>query len=115
MDVVVKGLKNTSFPLKKGDVKSYQVKTLQKWLNDKGYASLKLTEDGDFGNLTQTAVITMQENPSQADISQYFANMIYLDEVVNKNNPIKAFQKGIISADFYHYFTHLSILRQMWI
>jgi hypothetical protein len=62
-----------SFPLKNGSVGS-NVQTLQKYLNDKGYASPKLVTDGKFGAKTESAVKTMQDNPYEKSISDYFAN-----------------------------------------
>ena len=63
----------TSFPLKNGSVGS-NVQTLQKYLNDKGYASPKLVTDGKFGAKTESAVKTMQDNPYEKSISDYFGN-----------------------------------------
>jgi hypothetical protein len=59
-----------SYPLKKGS-KGSNVLTLQKWLNDNGYASPKLVTDGDFGAKTESAVKQMQEYANDKRITDY--------------------------------------------
>ena len=61
-----------SYPLKKGSYGS-NVVMLQKWLNDNGYASPKLTTDGIFGAKTETAVRNMQEYANQKAIVDYIS------------------------------------------
>ena len=104
IDLIKTDLKFTSYPLKLGSKNSIQVKNLQKWLNDNGYSSNKLVEDGNFGNLTQVAVINMQDNPSTKAIQDYLGDMQYLDNIVNKFSLKKSFEKGVVSYDFYHFF-----------
>lgn len=82
-----------SFPLKKGQV-GIEVKDLQSWLNKNKYVTVKLDEDGKFGNFTEIAVKHMQANPK-------FTNMI---EYKNKEAFTDPMKSGIISKDFYDYF-----------
>lgn len=70
--VVEKVLPVASYPLKKGSYGS-NVVTLQKWLNNNGYASPKLTTDGVFGAKTETAVRNMQEYANQKAIVDYIS------------------------------------------
>jgi len=82
-----------SYPLKKGS-KGSNVVTLQKWLNDKGYASPKLVADGDFGAKTENVVKAMQDNPFEKSIVDYLSNSVW-------NTP---YVKGQISKEFYEVF-----------
>ena len=82
-----------SFPLKNGS-KGSNVVTLQKWLNDKGYASPKLVTDGIFGAKTETAVKKMQDTPYEKSIYDYFTNAIW----------DKGYSYGQVSQDFYNKF-----------
>lgn len=82
-----------SFPLKNGS-KGSNVVTLQKWLNDKGYASPKLVTDGIFGAKTETAVKLMQDTPYEKSISDYLASAIW----------DKGYSVGQVSKDFYDKF-----------
>ena len=81
------------YPLKKGS-KGSNVVTLQKWLNDKGYASPKLVTDGDFGAKTENVVKAMQDNPYEKTIVDYLSNSVW-------NTP---YVKGQISKEFYEVF-----------
>lgn len=78
------------FPLKNGS-KGSNVIVLQKWLNDKGYASPKLVTDGIFGAKTESAVRNMQEFPNQKAIADYISNGIWST----------GFEYGKISQEFY--------------
>jgi hypothetical protein len=78
------------FPLKNGS-KGSNVIVLQKWLNDKGYASPKLVTDGIFGAKTESAVRNMQEFPNQKAIADYISNGIWST----------GFAYGKISQEFY--------------
>lgn len=86
-------LPTASYPLKVGS-KGSNVVTLQKWLNDKGYASPKLLTDGIFGAKTESAVKLMQETPYEKAISDYNKGAIW-----DKNYSV-----GQISKDFYDKF-----------
>ena len=79
-----------SYPLKNGS-KGSNVITLQKWLNDNGYASPKLVTDGAFGAKTESAVRNMQENPNQKAIFDYVNNSIWTTD----------FAYGKVSQDFF--------------
>jgi hypothetical protein len=74
--VVEKILPVASYPLKKGSYGS-NVVTLQKWLNNNGYASPKLVTDGSFGAKTESAVRNMQEFPNQKAIADYISNLAF--------------------------------------
>ncbi len=82
-----------SFPLKNGS-KGTNVVVLQKWLNDKGYASPKLVTDGVFGAKTESAVKAMQENPYEKAIFDYNEKAIWNT----------GYSFGQISKDFYDKF-----------
>ena len=90
-----KVLSNASYPLKKGS-KGNNVLVLQKWLNDKGYASPKLVTDGDFGAKTERAVLKMQNNPYDRTTSDYLASVIWIS-----GSP---YVKGQVTKDFYDIF-----------
>lgn len=79
-----------SYPLKKGS-KGSNVVTLQKWLNDNGYASPKLVTDGDFGAKTESAVKQMQIYANDKRIIDY--NLWNSD-----------YKNGQITKDFYDIF-----------
>lgn len=79
-----------SYPLKNGS-KGSNVITLQKWLNDNGYASPKLVTDGAFGAKTESAVRNMQENPNQKAILDYINNAMWTTD----------FAYGQVSQDFF--------------
>lgn len=79
-----------SYPLKNGS-KGSNVITLQKWLNDNGYASPKLVTDGAFGAKTESAVRNMQENPNQKAILDYINNSMWTTD----------FAYGQVSQDFF--------------
>jgi lysozyme family protein len=96
---VVTGI--ASYPLKLGS-KGTNVATLQKWLNDKGYANPKLTADGVFGAKTLAALQAMQTTPYEKEIDDYISkNTIngkvtigsvsreFYEAFVTKSNPIK--------------------------
>lgn len=90
----VKKLSNVpSFPLKRGSI-GLEVKVLQEWLNKANYASPKLDPDGNFGSLTETAVINMQKKPNYTPITEYQKNELFIDPMV----------LGTISKSFYDYF-----------
>jgi hypothetical protein len=74
--VVEKILPVANYPLKKGAYGS-NVVTLQKWLNNNGYASPKLVTDGSFGAKTESAVRNMQEFPNQKAIADYISNLAF--------------------------------------
>ena len=74
--VVEKILPVASYPLKKGSYGS-NVVTLQKWLNNNGYASPKLVTDGSFGAKTESAVRNMQEFPNQKAIADFISNLAF--------------------------------------
>jgi len=78
------------YPLKNGS-KGSNVVVLQKWLNDKGYASPKLVTDGVFGGKTEIAVRNMQEYANQKNIADYIASAIWSTD----------FAYGEISKEFY--------------
>jgi len=78
------------FPLKNGS-KGSNVIVLQKWLNDKGYASPKLVTDGIFGAKTESAVRNMQEFANEKAIADYISNGIWSTD----------FAYGKISQEFY--------------
>jgi hypothetical protein len=82
-----------SFPLKKGS-KGSNVVTLQKWLNDKGYASPKLVTDGDFGTKTENVVKAMQNNPYEKTIVDYLDSAKWSSPYV----------KGQVTEQFYDIF-----------
>lgn len=82
-----------SFPLKNGS-KGSNVVTLQKWLNNKGYASPKLVTDGVFGAKTETAVKLMQDTPYERSIYDYLERAIW----------DKGYSVGEVSKDFYDKF-----------
>ncbi len=82
-----------SFPLKNGS-KGSNVVTLQKWLNNKGYASPKLVTDGIFGAKTETAVKLMQDKPYEKSIYDYLQSAIW----------DKGYSVGEVSKDFYDKF-----------
>ena len=65
-----------SYPLKNGS-KGSNVVTLQKWLNDNGYANPKLTTDGIFGAKTESAVRNMQESANTRAIYDYVNNSMW--------------------------------------
>ena len=79
-----------SYPLKVGS-KGSNVVTLQKWLNDNGYANPKLVSDGAFGTKTESAVKQMQEYPNDKKIIDY-------------NAWSKDYKNGQITKDFYQIF-----------
>jgi lysozyme family protein len=81
------------YPLKKGSTGS-NVITLQKWLNDKGYASPKLVPDGSFGTKTENAVKSMQETPYEKNILDYIKKAMFSDN----------YSYGEVSKDFYDIF-----------
>lgn len=83
----------SSYPLKLNS-KGSNVITLQKWLNDKGYASPKLVTDGIFGAKTESAVKTMQETPYEKAILDY----------ISKAQWTSNYSFGQISEDFYSKF-----------
>lgn len=74
--VVEKILPVANYPLKKGAYGS-NVVTLQKWLNNNGYASPKLVTDGSFGAKTESAVRNMQEFPNQKAIADFISNSAF--------------------------------------
>lgn len=78
------------YPLKNGS-KGSNVVVLQKWLNDNGYASPKLTTDGIFGAKTESAVRNMQENANQKAIFDYVNNSMWTTD----------FAYGKVSQDFF--------------
>lgn len=78
-----------NYPLKKGSYGS-NVVTLQKWLNDKGYASPKLVPDGSFGAKTENAVRNMQQSPNQKAIYNYI-----------RSNMFGNFAYGQVSLEFF--------------
>lgn len=82
-----------SYPLKVGS-KGSNVVTLQKWLNDKGYASPKLVTDGVFGAKTESAVKAMQDTPYEKSISDY----------INKAQWGSNYSFGQVSQEFYDVF-----------
>lgn len=82
-----------SYPLKVGS-KGSNVVTLQKWLNDKGYASPKLVTDGAFGAKTENAVKAMQDTPYEKSISDY----------INKAQWGSNYSFGQVSQEFYDVF-----------
>lgn len=87
----VKNMSVASYPLKKGSVGS-NVVSLQKWLNENGYATPDLIEDGIFGTKTEQAVKTMQSSPNEKAINDY-------------NNSFGfGFVSGQIKKDFYEFF-----------
>lgn len=86
-------LASTSFPLKNGS-KGSQVQVLQKWLNDKGYSSPKLVEDGVFGVKTETAVKSMQNRAFEKSISDYLIDSAFAG----------TYKLGQVSKDFYDIF-----------
>lgn len=90
----VKQLNPTSFPLKKSS-NGFEVQVVQKWLNDNGYASPKLTEDGILGSKTELAIIAMQNHPYTKSISDYISSM---------TKQFKVIPKGVIDKDFYDFF-----------
>lgn len=79
-----------SYPLKMGS-KGSNVATLQKWLNDNGYANPKLVPDGAFGAKTESAVKQMQANANDKKIMDY-------------NAWSKDYNYGQITKDFYQIF-----------
>lgn len=78
------------FPLKNGS-KGSNVVVLQKWLNDKGYASPKLVTDGIFGAKTESAVRNMQEFANEKTIADYITNNMFSTNFVY----------GKVSQEFY--------------
>ena len=68
--------------------------TLQKWLNDKGYASPKLVTDGIFGAKTESAIKLMQETPYEKAISDYISKAQFTSD----------YSFGQVSQDFYQKF-----------
>ena len=78
------------YPLKKGS-KGSNVVILQKWLNDKGYASPKLVPDGIFGAKTENAVKLMQEAPLEKAIADYINTAIFTPN----------YTYGQVSLDFF--------------
>jgi hypothetical protein len=82
-----------SYPLKNGS-KGSNVVTLQKWLNDKGYASPKLVTDGVFGAKTESAIKLMQETPYEKAISDYISKAQFTSD----------YSFGQVSQDFYQKF-----------
>jgi lysozyme family protein len=82
-----------SYPLKNGS-KGSNVVTLQKWLNDKGYASPKLVTDGIFGAKTESAIKLMQETPYEKTISDYISKAQFTSD----------YSFGQVSQDFYQKF-----------
>lgn len=82
-----------SYPLKNGS-KGSNVLTLQKWLNDNGYASPKLVTDGIFGAKTENAVKLMQETPFERAIADYNSKAIWTTD----------YKSGQITKDFYDKF-----------
>lgn len=91
--IVDKVLPVASYPLKKGSTGS-NVITLQKWLNDKGYASPKLVPDGSFGTKTENAVKSMQETPYEKNILDYIKKAMFSAN----------YSYGEVSKDFYDIF-----------
>ena len=79
-----------SYPLKNGS-KGSNVVTLQKWLNDNGYANPKLTTDGIFGAKTESAVRNMQENANTRAIYDYVNNSMWTTD----------FAYGAVSQDLF--------------
>lgn len=86
-------LPSASYPLKVGS-KGSNVVTLQKWLNDKGYASPKLVTDGVFGAKTESAVKLMQDTPYEKAISDYINDAIWGTN----------YSSGQVSKEFYDKF-----------
>lgn len=86
-------LPSASYPLKVGS-KGSNVVTLQKWLNDKGYASPKLVTDGVFGAKTESAVKLMQDTPYEKVISDY----------ISKAQWTSGYSFGQVSQEFYNMF-----------
>lgn len=86
-------LPSASFPLKNGS-KGKEVKVLQKWLNDKGYSSPKLVEDGIFGAKTESVVKSMQMGAFEKSISDYLADSSFSGN----------YKSGQITKDFYDIF-----------
>jgi hypothetical protein len=82
-----------SYPLKNGS-KGSNVIVLQKWLNDKGYASPKLVTDGIFGAKTENGVKLMQETPFEKAIADYNSKAIWTTD----------YKSGQITKDFYDKF-----------